>query len=401
MQTPTLKKVWSIYPGGFLTGLVLVLFPASGSILTNTAQHGFTTGQFGSIFTPQIILAIGSSLFASKLAGKIGMKKVMLLGLLGLVFSSGLLALSQIFTSNLAVSYPMILTATGFLGMGFGFTLTALNPFAYQLFPGKESSALSALHFFLGLGTATSPLLISFFDSKGYWWMGAVVSMLLVLILLIYSFTLPLKLADKNKPETTSIKFTIPKRLWFYIVGVFFYGACEATFGSWGQVFLEKEGGLSISKASLGLSLFWAFVALGRIAFTVLALRFKTNWLYLSAPWLVAVLFYFTPMAGSEFIYLAAMSLGGLFTSFLFPKSVSNSTDEFPAQSALVSGFMVAALQLGTGFSANFIGYLNQTYSLGILFRFSWMYAVIFGVILLYLVRTQNSKGIIKNIPKN
>lgn len=385
MQTSTLKKVWAIYPGGYLTGLVLVLFPASGSILTGTTHHGFTTGQFGSIFTPQIILAIASSLLASKLAGKIGMKKVMLLGLLGLVISSGLLALSHIFTSNLAVSYPMILAATGFLGIGFGFTLTALNPFAYQLFPGKEASALTALHFFLGMGTATSPLLISFFDSKGYWWMGPLVSMLLVLILLIYSFTLPLKLADENKPVTASIKFTMPKRLWLYIVGVFFYGACEATFGSWGQIFLEKEGGLSIGKASLGLSLFWGFVALGRIAFTLLALRFKTNWLYLTAPWLVAVLFYFTPMAQSEFTYLAAMSLGGLFTSFLFPKSVSNSTDEFPGQSALVSGFMVAALQLGTGFSANFIGYLNQTYSLGTLFRFSALYALLFGGIIILL----------------
>lgn len=401
MQTTTLKKVLAIYPGGFLTGLVLVLFPASGSILTSPSHHGFTTGQFGSIFTPQIALAIVSSLLASKLAGKIGMKKVMLLGLLALIFSSGLLALSHVFSANTSISYPIILAATGFLGIGFGFTLTALNPFAYQLFPGKEASALTALHFFLGMGTATSPLLISFFDSKGHWWMGALISMLLVLLLLIYSFTLSLKLADENKPETASIKFNIPKRLWLYIVGVFFYGACEATFGSWGQVFLEKEGGLSIAKASLGLSLFWGFVAVGRIAFTLLALKFNTNWLYLVAPWLVAVLFYFTPLAQSEFTYLTAMSLGGLFTSFLFPKSVSNSTDEFPSQSALVSGFMVAALQLGTGFSANFIGYLNETYSLGTLFRFSWVYAVIFGLILLYLVRTQNSKGAIKNIPKN
>lgn len=391
MQTATLKKVWAVYPGGFLTGLVLVLFPASGSILISAEHHGFSTGQFGSIFTPQIILAIAASLLASKLADKIGMKKVMLLGLMALVFSSGLLTLSHWFAFNTAAAYPMVMTATGFLGIGFGFTLTALNPFAYQLFPGKEASALTALHFFLGAGTATSPLLISFFDSKDIWWMGPLVSMILVLLLLIYAVTLPLKLNDENKPkDTPTLKFTIPKRLWLYIIGVFFYGACEGTFGSWGQVFLEKQGGLSIAQASLGLSLFWGFVALGRIAFTLLALRIKTDWLFVFAPWLVAVIFYLTPYAQSEVTYLAAMSLGGLFTSFLFPKSVSNSTDEFPAQSALISGFMVAALQLGTGFSANFIGYLSESYSLGTLFKFSLVYAVIFGSIVFYLVRSQN-----------
>jgi len=169
-----------------MTGVALVLFPAAGSILTSVEHHGFSSSQFGSIFTPQIIMAILSSLYASKLADKIGMKKVLLYGLFALVLSTALLTASQGLEGNVTAAFVMVLVATGFLGIGFGFSLTALNPFAYQLFVGKETSALTALHFFLGIGTATSPLLISYFTSLEMWWGASLVTSIILLLLLIF-----------------------------------------------------------------------------------------------------------------------------------------------------------------------------------------------------------------------
>ena len=384
------KQVIAIYLGGFMTGVALVLFPAAGSILTSVEHHGFSSSQFGSIFTPQIIMAILSSLYASKLADKIGMKKVLLYGLFALVLSTALLTASQGLEGNVTAAFVMVLVATGFLGIGFGFSLTALNPFAYQLFVGKETSALTALHFFLGIGTATSPLLISYFTSLEMWWGASLVTSIILLLLLIFTWRLPLKLETETAEMEVSadtVRFKISGRLWWYIIAVFFYGACEATFGSWGSVFLEKQGGLSIAKASLGLSLFWGSVAVGRILFALLALKFKTNWLYVSAPFVLALLFYLLPLANSEVLYLCAMALGGLVISFMLPKSFSNATADFPKNAALVSGFLVAALQLGTGFSVNVIGFLNADYSLSALFQFSTVYAFIFGGTLLYLYK--------------
>ncbi len=390
METSKLKKVIAIYLGGFMTGVALVLFPAAGSILTSSDYHGFSSSQFGSIFTPQIVMAIISSLLASKLADKIGMKKVLLYGLFALVLSTGLLTASHWLEGSTMAAFIVVLMATGFLGIGFGFSLTALNPFAYQLFAGKETSALTALHFFLGIGTATSPLLISYFTTLDMWWGASLATLIVLLFLLIFTWTLPLKLSTetlKKEIATETVKFTIPGRLWWYIIGVFFYGACEATFGSWGSVFLEKQGGLSVAKASLGLSLFWGSVAVGRILFALLALKFKTNWLYVSAPFVLALIFYLLPQANSEVLYLCAMAMGGLAISFLLPKSFSNSAADFPKEAAMVSGFLVAALQLGTGFSANVIGFLNADYSLSALFQFSTFYALVFGGILLYLYK--------------
>jgi len=64
----------------------------------------------------------------------------------------------------------------------------------------------------------------------------------------------------------------------------------------------------------------------------------------------------------------------------------------------VVSGFMVAALQLGFGFSANVIGFFSEMYSLTALFQFSTVYAILFGIIIVYLFRTVD-KTVGKPIP--
>lgn len=216
MESAKLKKVIAIYLGGFMTGVALVLFPAAGSIFTSAEHHGFSSGQFGSIFTPQIIMAIISSLLASKLAEKIGMKNVLLLGLFALVLSTSLLTASHWVEGNTTIAFAVVLAATGFLGIGFGLALTALNPFAYHLFAGKETSALTALHFFLGIGTATSPLLISYFTSLEMWWGASLATAGVLLLLLFFTWTLPLELSTENvekEVSTDTVKFSIPKRL--------------------------------------------------------------------------------------------------------------------------------------------------------------------------------------------
>ncbi|MFU8813652.1 MAG: MFS transporter, partial [Balneolaceae bacterium] len=384
-----IKKVIAIYASGFMAGVALIMFPGAGSILTDPAFHGFTGGQFGSIFTPQIITAILSSLLASKLADKISMKNVLLAGLAALFVSMLILGASHWLTENQTAAYVIILISTAFLGAGFGFSITALNPFAYQLFEGKESSAVTGLHFFLGIGTATSPLLISLFAGFSFWWGAPFFAAAVLFLLFIFTTLLPLKLKEALQTKEEKAKpFKVPARLWLYVVAVFFYGACEATFGSWGGVFLEQEGGLSVVKASLGLSLFWGFVAFGRVLFALFALRYSTRLLFMGTPFVLAAVFFFTPLADTEILYLMAMALGGLAISFLFPQSVSASTDEFPQHSAVVSGFMVAALQLGFGFSANLIGFFSEMYSLTALFQFSTVYAILFGGMIVYLLRT-------------
>ena len=81
------KAIIAIYGSGFLQGIALVLYPAAGNIFTNEAYHGLSSSEFGILFTPQIIFAILSSLSASRLAEKYGMRKVMIWGLIANLLS--------------------------------------------------------------------------------------------------------------------------------------------------------------------------------------------------------------------------------------------------------------------------------------------------------------------------
>ena len=316
-----IRKVISVYLSGFLVGLALVLFPAAGNLFVDETFHGFTSTQYGSIYLPQIILAIISSLFAPRLANKIGIKKVMLLGLASLFIAMGSMMSSNWFMDG-NIDYWLIMTATGFLGAGFGFTITALNPLAYQLFPGKETSAVTAMHIMLGLGTASSALLLNYFLERNSWWASPALVGSAVLFIFLFTVPLPLVL-EKSETEDEVTSSKIPRRIWMYVLVVFLYGASEATLGNFGAVFLEKEGGLSLAKASIGLSLFWGGITVGRVLFTFIALRFKTNLLYIIAPFVVAFVFFLLPSSHSEIWLLTCMFMGGIGLSFLFPKSIS------------------------------------------------------------------------------
>ena len=383
-----IAKILSIYLSGFLVGIALVLFPAAGSILTDADFHGFTSTQFGSIFIPQIVLAILTSLSAPKIAEKVGMKTVMLLGLASLLVATTLLGASNWFLEG-NIDYWIVMGGTAALGAGFGFTITALNPFAYTLFPGKETSAVTAMHILLGAGTASAALFLNAFVGQGIWYGAPFAISAIVLLMILFTLPITLKLPHSETEQSSNEK--IPFKIWLFALAVFLYGACEATLGNWGALFLEKSGGLSVSDAALGLSVFWGFVALGRIAFTFYALRFSTKWVYIIAPFIVAIVFFTLPQAEGRSLLLAYMAFGGLGMSILFPLSISSATDQFPKYAAIISGVLVAAIQLGTGFSSNVIGYLNERMELSDLIQYSTAYALALGILAFYLSRPQKA----------
>ena len=383
-----IRKIISIYISGFLVGITLVVFPAAGSILTNPSFHGFTSTQFGSIFIPQIILAIITSLSAPSIAKKIGMKKVMLIGLVALFVSSVLLGATNWFLEG-NLDYWIVMAGTAALGAGFGFTITALNPFAYNLFPGKETSAVTAMHILLGAGTASAALFLNAFVNYGIWYMAPFAIAGIVLLMILFTLPLSLKLPENNEAENTNEK--IPFKIWLFALAVFLYGACEASLGNWGALFLEKSGGMSASEAALGLSIFWGFVAIGRILFTFYALKYSTNIVYIIAPFIVVFVFFTIPQVEGNTMLMSYMALGGLGMSVLFPLSISSATDQFPKYAAIISGVLVAAIQLGTGFSSNVIGYLNERMELADLLQYSSGYALVLGLLTFYLTRPQKA----------
>jgi fucose permease len=390
------KKVIAIYGSGFLIGLALILYPAAGNLMTDARYHGLSSGTFGVLFIPQVITAIVSSLLTPLLAKRIGMVRVWRWGLIFIVLSMLLFALSALGVGNPSLSFGILMVGTAALGACFGFTVSPLNPFAYELFPGREASAVTGLHIFIGLGTACSPLLLQLFQSIGMWWGAGLAIAAMTLGMMWFKSNLPLVLKASTLATTDASPGTpVPVRIWLYVVLIFFTCSCEATFGNWSGIYLEKQAGLSLATAALGLSLFWGGMTAGRVLFSLAALRYSTAGIYLLTPFLVTGIMYVMPYLNGTVQHLLAVGLVGLFLSFYFPNTYSVVTTEFPAHATLISAALVASIQVATGVSAQLIGQLSAYVPLSTIFQYSALYALLAGVLSLYLHWTKPAPSVL------
>jgi len=118
---------------------------SSGFALTGT--------QYGAMFIPQVVLAILASALGPWLSGRLGLRGVLLLGLVRRCSIHALLAASPLLIGS-PTAFFLLCVATGALGLGFGATVMALNTLVEALFPARADGAVLALNALLGLGTA-------------------------------------------------------------------------------------------------------------------------------------------------------------------------------------------------------------------------------------------------------
>ena len=99
-QVASRFEIGLLYLAGLVQGLALVTFPAASAILTSPAGFHLSSTQYGAMFIPQVVLAIAVSALASRLARRIGLRGVLLLGLGGDLLSMGLLAASPLLAAS-------------------------------------------------------------------------------------------------------------------------------------------------------------------------------------------------------------------------------------------------------------------------------------------------------------
>ncbi len=386
------KTVAAVYLSGFLQGVALILFPAAGPLFTDPSFHALTSSQFGLLFTPQIITAIAASAFAARCASCFGMKRVLLLGLMANVLSMCLLAASHWLIGLGSLSYLLLLLGTAAVGAGFGFTISSLNAYAFDLFQDRADAAITGLHVLTGIGQVGSALILGFFLSLGFWW-GAPLAVGAALVLMIgFQLGLPMKLSIESMAPLSGVRSRpLPRRIWLYAAMVFLYGVCEATFGNWSPIYLEQDAGLTMNEAALALSVFWGAVTAGRALFALTAIWFRPQALHRVSPFVVAVAFLTLPSLSGSLPSMLGLALAGLALSFFFPLSVSLASTEEPALASAVSGTLVAALMLGIGLSASLVGFVREALGLSLIFRLSSLYAFLMAAIVVYLTQTKKS----------
>lgn len=379
-----IAKIIIVYLLAFFTGFNFVIFPALSSVFTDASLFGLSSAQFGNLFIPQVICIIASCLAAPFLVNKAGPKFILGTGLILMMIATVGLWSLQFFIGDKPVLFPALMVLVACTGTGFGLSITTLNPLAASLFKGNISSAILILQFLVGLGTSASPLMMNAVGSLQNWMYvpGAIFILVAIMFILFLSLRL-----ERGSLFQLPGHFKIPSRLWLFFTAIVLYGFIEGTFGSFGALIL-KDKGLSNDQSSLGLSLFWGGIAVNRLLFGLFSKKFNLSNLFVGSPLAVAVsltVFWIYPDAS---LLVLMMFLTGFFMGSIFPGSIGWGTVEFPSLSVLVSGFLMAANQTGTGIITNTLGHFSDQTTLILQFLTGCM-VIIF--ILLMILR-KNSK---------
>jgi len=187
----TRAEIQVVNLAGLVQGITLVTFPAASSIFTSPTEYDLSNTQYGGMFLPQVVTAIITSLTGATLARRFSAKRVLLAGLAANITAMLVLVATSGFEDRPA-AYPLLLVATGFLGIGFGLTVPVLNTYAAAFHPDGADGAVLVLNALLGLGTALAPVFVAVFIGLGFWWGLPVLSTVLLAMLLVVSSRLPL-----------------------------------------------------------------------------------------------------------------------------------------------------------------------------------------------------------------
>jgi MFS family permease len=348
MASGTESRVVNI--AGLAQGIALVTFPAVSTIFTSPTGYGFSSERYGTMFLPQVVLAITASLAGAGLASRFGSKRLYLAGLAADVVSMVLLLMSWGFTSDKDVSYSILLAATAFLGLGFGLTVPALNTFAASFHPQDEDRAVLVLNALLGLGTALAPVLVAIFVGLGFWWGLPLLTAVFLVVLILVSVSLPLQTAIAGAGRARA---KIPPRFWLFAGFAVLYGIGETMNGNWSQLDMTQLGA-SVTHASLALGAFWGMVTVGRILFAAIERRFPTWRTYHLLPFILAVALvaiWQLPHAAG-LLGVLAFALAGLGCSALLPLTISFGQEQLAPIATAVAGGVIAFYQLGYGIAA-------------------------------------------------
>jgi FHS family glucose/mannose:H+ symporter-like MFS transporter len=354
-------EIGVVYGAAVMQGLALVTFPAASAIFTSPDGFGFDSTRYGTMFVPQVVLAIFAAALAPKLARRWSLRRVLLAGLASDILSMSLLALSRLLIGAPDVAFAVLLIATAALGFGFGAAVMALNTYAEAFFPERTDGAVLALNALLGLGTALAPVFVAIVVALGAWWLLPVVVACVMALLFGVASTQPLHVSAGAEDTLTPISWSrLPPRFWLYAAAVFLYGMLETLNGNWSMLYLSSERGVSSRDASFALTAFWVMVTVGRVLIAAISRWVAARWIYVVLPLLLLITFQIAARVQDETEGIVAFGLAGLACSAFLPLSISFSGNEFPRLSAVMAGELIAFYQLGYGVAAFGIGPLHD-----------------------------------------
>jgi fucose permease len=275
------------------------------------------------------------------LQDKLGKRKMLNIGM----FISGL----GMILPFIHYSFPVMLLAFIFLGIGNTIVQVPINPLLHDIVPReKYSSFMSFTQFLKAISSLMGPVITTFVAIKFNNWklVFAIYSMVSFITVIWMYFTQ----IEESKPECeaasfkSSVKLLKNRFVFFLVLGIFLSVGAEVGINSNLANYLKNIFQLSLEDASLNISIYYAALMIGRFAGAILL-----NWVIPRKFLLYTVILAFVGILILVFsptltVAKIAIFMTGLGSANLFPIMFTININKNPGRANELSGLMIMSV---------------------------------------------------------
>ena len=249
-------------------------------------------------------------------------------------------------------SFPVMLGAFIVLGIGNTIVQVSANPLLHDVAPREKfASYMSLSQFIKAIVSLLGPIITTLMATTfGNWKLvfGIYALTSVISVLWLY-FTKIEEIRSEHGVATFKSCFSLLKNnfLVVMVLGIFMLVGCDVGMNSNIANFLQNNFGLSLERASLGISLYFAALMIGRFSGAIIL-----NWIsarkFLLISAIVALISLLVMLVvRSVVVVQIAIFMVGLGSANLFPLIFSIAVEKMPDRANEVSGLMIMAVSGG------------------------------------------------------
>ncbi len=333
-----IKKVLPV----FLTFIVMGFVDLVG-VSTGYVQKDFDLSDSVAQFIPSMVFIwfFVFSIPVGILQDKIGKKKMMNIGIIVTLFG---MLLPFVY-----YSFIMVLIAFVFIGIGNTIVQVSANPLLQEVtVKEKLSSFLSLSQFIKAITSLLGPIIATYMAlAYGDWRFVFVVYAIVSVISVLWLSTTKIDETIKSdSPATFKSCMGLLKNKFIIavVIAIFLIVGADVGMNSNIQVFLMKLHGVTLEKASYGISIYFTALMISRFAGAILLQFIKPNVFLITTTILAILGTVLILVSSSELMALIAIFIVGLGAGNLFPLVFSIAINKMPSRSNEISGLLIMAV---------------------------------------------------------
>jgi fucose permease len=252
-------------------------------------------------------------------------------------------------------SFPVMLAAFILLGIGNTIVQVSANPLLHDVAPREKfASYMSLTQFLKAIVSLLGPVIATGMSALfGNWKLVFAVYAITSAVAVLWLYLTHIEETKSGHGAATFKScFSLLKSrfLIIMVLGIFVLVGCEVSMNSNIANFLQARFGLTLERASLGISLFFTAEMVGRFSGAVMLNWFSARKFFLLTAILALVSLVLMLLTQSLLVAQIAIFLVGLGMANLFPLIFSIALERMPDRANEVSGLMIMAVSGGAFF---------------------------------------------------